>query len=81
MRLRKIGDYLIAPKRGPIPECPKGYKRVSGDPYTFERKLFPCKYREHRLQKSKCCESIILYCNKILERVSREDCFNCEITK
>jgi hypothetical protein len=74
MRLRRQGDRLIAPHRGRPPVAPEGYEPDPGDPYVFLIKLPPCEYREERLYKMPCCDTIKLWCTKVNLPIKRIHC-------
>lgn len=59
--MRRNGEYLMFPHRGPAPACPEGFL-PTGDPYIFIEAIQECVYRQVTERKTACCMKVILKC-------------------
>ena len=79
-QFRKLQNgYLIAPRRGTIPEPPEGYEAAFGDPFVLLPILTLCKFRERRIVKRSCCEPTErIFCLKQQTYATRLQCQGCK---
>ena len=55
---------LLAPTRGQIPVCPRGFERVSGQNFQCQPAI-ECEHREAREIKQGCCNcTTTYYCHR-----------------
>lgn len=72
---------LMAPRRGPPPTPPEGYKARAGNPYVAEPVLVECDHRYFKKFLKPCCsgKNGTTWCKNFDKAIINADCQNCKV--
>lgn len=72
---------LMAPRRGPPPTPPEGYRTRPGNPYIVEPILVDCDHRYFKQFAKPCCggKTGSTWCKSFDKAVLNKDCQGCKV--
>lgn len=74
---RRIGEVLMAPRKGQPPIPPEGYEALPFNKFMYVLKIPSCIYRSYSIKKSSCCDYEVMNCSIKNKIVTRSTCHEC----